>query len=152
MVVEELLLVKGITPEIYLKLKNLITVFGEGKVNLNTAEPQTLEILINACVKKIQTPGGTPPPPPLDLLNGVLGYRQEHGFFTELDLGNLIDLLSLDQAVFARLVNEFKQLVVVRSQNFRIIATGRLDSKGRQRQIDCVYDRDNKKILFWHES
>jgi len=42
---EELLLVEGITKEIYNKFKDLITVYGAGKININTASSEVLSAL-----------------------------------------------------------------------------------------------------------
>lgn len=42
---EDLLLLEGMTPEIYTQLKGLVTVFGSGRVNINTAGPDTLAAL-----------------------------------------------------------------------------------------------------------
>lgn len=41
---EELLLIDGITKEIYLQFKDLITVYGSGAVNINTASREVLQI------------------------------------------------------------------------------------------------------------
>ena len=43
--VEELLLVYGITPALYNEVKDLVTVHGSGKVNINTAPPPVLAAL-----------------------------------------------------------------------------------------------------------
>lgn len=42
---EEVLLVEGITSEIYSQFKKLVTVYGDGKININTASPEILKIL-----------------------------------------------------------------------------------------------------------
>jgi hypothetical protein len=43
--VEELLLVKGVTPSLYRQVQDLVTVDGNGQVNLNTASPAALAAL-----------------------------------------------------------------------------------------------------------
>ena len=43
--IEELLLVKGITPEVYRRLAPWVTVYGSGRINLNTAGPAVLRAL-----------------------------------------------------------------------------------------------------------
>jgi len=40
---EELLLVRGMTRELYEKVVNFITIFGEGKININTASEEVLD-------------------------------------------------------------------------------------------------------------
>jgi DNA uptake protein ComE-like DNA-binding protein len=42
---EELLLIDGITPEIFNGIKDSITVWGDGRVNINTAAPEVLKVL-----------------------------------------------------------------------------------------------------------
>ncbi len=42
---EEVLLVEGITPEIYSKFKKFVTVYGDGKININTVTSEILMIL-----------------------------------------------------------------------------------------------------------
>ena len=43
--VDELLLVKGITPESYARIRKYVTVYGEGKININTASKEVIESL-----------------------------------------------------------------------------------------------------------
>ncbi len=40
--IEELTLVKGVTPEIFEMLRNRVTIYGSGKINVNYAEKETL--------------------------------------------------------------------------------------------------------------
>ena len=44
-IVEELLLVKGITPECFNRLRNYVTVYGDGKININYAPKRVIESL-----------------------------------------------------------------------------------------------------------
>jgi len=61
--VEELLLVRGITPEIYSELARYVTIYGRGKINLNTAPKEVLksipgiddvlaEVIVEQCKEK----------------------------------------------------------------------------------------------------
>jgi general secretion pathway protein K len=43
--VDELLLVKGITPETYARIRKYVTAYGEGKVNINSAPKEVIESL-----------------------------------------------------------------------------------------------------------
>jgi len=43
--VEEMLLIKGITPEIFERMRSYVTVYGDGKVNLNSAPKLVIESL-----------------------------------------------------------------------------------------------------------
>ena len=42
---DEILLVKGMNKEIYDKLINFVTIYGDGAVNINTASKEVLEAL-----------------------------------------------------------------------------------------------------------
>ncbi len=59
---EELLLVQGMTPELYADIRDTITVYGSGGVNLNTASEHVLAAL------------GMPSA----LVNKILSYRADH--------------------------------------------------------------------------
>jgi general secretion pathway protein K len=49
----ELYLVKGITDSLYRKLSNYLTVYGEGKVNVNSAPPELLMALSDALTRDV---------------------------------------------------------------------------------------------------
>ncbi len=75
--IEELLLVKGITPELYYGteeipgLETLVTPYGrDGKVNINTADP----LVLGALSEEIEP----------DMVDGMLTYRE----YEDSDLGN----------------------------------------------------------------
>jgi len=75
--IEELLLVKGITPELYYGteeipgLETLVTPYGrDGKVNINTADP----LVLGALSEQIEP----------DMVDGMLTYRE----YEDSDLGN----------------------------------------------------------------
>jgi len=42
---QELMLIEGIDQELYSQFEGLITVYGEGKVNINTAQPEIFQVL-----------------------------------------------------------------------------------------------------------
>jgi general secretion pathway protein K len=43
--IEELLLVKGITPQVFERIRDYVTVYGDGKVSINSASKQVIESL-----------------------------------------------------------------------------------------------------------
>ena len=129
---EELILVKGITPEIYNLVKELITAYGTGKININTASSETLEILSGYCARK-----GADLNFPVDLAVKIIGLRHEGAVFETLD-----DVkLEFTQGQ-AEVLNNVAD---VKSTCFYIRPNGKIN-------IQAVFDRDNKKIIYWHES
>lgn len=146
---DELLLVKGITPEILQAVKYYITVFGEGKINVNTASKEVmLSIgLPDIIVKNI-----------LDFRNG--GKDKEGvlttGFFT--DLLNLQKILKEDYNLkeedlkpLVELID--KKLLTVSSNYFEGESVGYL-TKGPNYAITKIFfiTQRNHLIQYWHQS
>ncbi len=144
---EELGLIKGIkeieeiTPDIYNKIKGLITVHGDGLVNINTVNDEVLKILLNACVKELN-------PSPEINSDSLLKKIREAGVFKKLDdFKNVFDLNEKEVEV----IDKLQKLIKVRSNCFRIISVGKIANIGLERVIECVYDRNAKKVIWQHE-
>ena len=145
----ELTMVKGINQQLYRAIEGIFTVFGNGGVNINTAEPAALEVIIASAMNQ----AGISDQAKLEgLLSAILRYRQDYGQFNEGDLDSLLRVLDLDPADYELITVELRKNLVVESDFFRIISKGRLGVGKPTRQIDCVYDREIKELIFWHES
>lgn len=144
---EELLLVKGMTPEIYIKIKETITIYGSGKINFNTAPAPTLLALgasSNLIDKIYRFRAGN---------DGILGTTDDNIVTNE---GELINRLK----VFAGLTLDEEQLLdalmlsfTVKSICYRIKAKGTINNK--KREILCIVRVASMtgawQIIFWHE-
>ena len=141
-VLEELLLVKGVTPEIFSKIKDRTTVYGEGAVNINTADKLVLKSLgINDNLADTV----------IDFRNGPdgLAATSDDNFFSYA--GNIVESLNSFEKITpeesAQLTNIVNAgLLGVSSDNFRGLSTGK--NSGDHISIDFVFD-SNKKIKFW---
>jgi hypothetical protein len=51
-----------------------------------------------------------------------------------------------------RILNELLTLIDVKSTCFRVVTTARAGNRGAGSTLSCVYDRDNKRIIYWHET
>ena len=147
---EELLLVKDVNQEIYDKLKYLITIWGYGKVNINTTAKEILEILIDYCIKELEKRNVTDRNPE-DLIETILQLRGQDIFFTsfadlEQKLGDLPN-----HSGPRNILNVLYPQIDFKSSCFYIISTGKINNN-RSSDINCIFDRYNKKILYWHES
>lgn len=134
----ELLFIKGITKEDFSGriiqqkalpgLKDLTTIFSDGKVNINTAN----SLIIQSLDERI-----TP-----ELAAQIIEYRSNKPFTRLEDILNVpgtnIDILY-----------SLKQLACVKSSYFKIKTTAQVDDVICQ--INCVVksDRDNLNILYW---
>ena len=143
-VLEELLLVRGMTDDAFLKIKDFVTIFGDGKVNINTAGQQVLYALgmNDALVDKIilyrngkdgieATTDDNVLKDPVDIANDLktgAGLNQE-------ELNKIVELTS-------------GGLITVSSKSFFVNAEGKVGR--RKERIVCIVDRD-KHIKYWRE-
>ena len=133
------------------KLKGLLTVFGNGKINLNTASPEVIDILINAAAAKIVKSGGKINTSPDTLRARIIQARSTNNFTGT----NLVSVLNLSDAADTDLINicnSLAGLIDIKSQNFLVRSTVNISGGGLNRTIACVYDRGSNKIVSWHEN
>ena len=151
---DELKLVKGVTPEVYSKLKNFLTIYGSGQVNLNTASQPVLLALgmgANLSAKIIYARQGK---------DGVEGTADDFIF----------DPLTCNVAAFSSYIplsaeeipvlNTFFQSgkVGARSEYFRVNARARFAQDqaekatlGEIKSIESVFQAKDGKIIYWQE-
>jgi len=146
---QELLLVKGLTPEIFSAIKGIITVYGTERVNVNTASFSCLYALgLNPgiCERIIKFRQGS------DELSGT---EDDYIFKSPIELMNIGSLFTEEATQINSLIS--RNLLTVRSDIFRVSSLGLLKNERglRSREIVCVLKRQiNKgaKILYWHEN
>jgi type II secretory pathway component PulK len=143
---EELLLIKGMTPALFAWMVPKVTVFGSGKVNLNTASRPVLKALglSNSAIE------------------GIVFFRsgEDHTEGTEDDrsfsslseafgkLSQLIPKEDLNRLV--RLDQEGMLTVVSEAFRFSVVAEYTQAIKPERVQAEVVMDRKGR-ILLWHE-
>lgn len=145
---EELLLIKGITPQIYAKVFDVIAVYGEGVANINTANLLTLRALgINdELAQQI-----------MEFRRGqdaIEGTEDDNIFKTPAEIINIGPLSAEDAGLIGALIS--MNAFTVKSDIFRIYSSGILKKGNRtlQRNLVCVVQRSKNgpvKILYWHE-
>lgn len=147
---EELILVQGIEQETYDKLSDLITVWGSGRVNINTASKETLEILVEYCVKQLEK-NNIAERNPENLVDKIMDLRSKNiVFVSTADLeSKLPDLASLPGP--RNILNELDKVTVFKSSCFYIVSNGKIKSNPVY-TIECVFAKDTGKIIYWHEN
>ena len=145
-VIEELLLVYKMDQEIFDKLKYFVTIYGEGKVNINTAPREVLLALgLNRC-----------------LVENILSFRKgpdmiagtgDDDIFLQSAtivprLNQVINLSPNDMSALSNLVAAGK--FTTKSENFMIRSAGRLSHKEGQTMIVAVAQRTGQ-IKYWRE-
>lgn len=149
--IAELILAKGLRDidlKIYEKLKNLITVWGSGKVNINTLDRYVLEILMEYCRKQLQNQNISENNPG-DLAERIIQLRP---FDSVGDLQTkLTNQRSLDSSQI-NILNELYKVIDFKSACFYIRSNGKIGNSNLNSRIYCIFDRDKKNITYWHES
>ncbi len=142
--VEELLLVRGMTPAIYRRVRPFVAVYGSGAVNINTAEEAVLSAL-GLSAQGVQ---------------GILSYRAGEddtvGTADDRVLGSIASVAGELARVVPvedrnRLVQLGKdQLVGVKSTVFAVHVSAQADGSKRPVQVEAMVDRKGQ-VLAWAE-
>ncbi len=140
---QELLLVRSMTPEIYDRIKNYVTVFGGGSVNINTASEPVLSALgLGELAKKIINYCTGP--------DGQDGTADDEYFATSgnisADLSAALHLSGAEMAVVSNLVAAGK--LGVASSFFEIHSRGMLKQREIAIDIESIVDRSGK-VVYW---
>ena len=146
---EELLLIKGMTPEIFSKIKDLITVYGTERVNINTASFDcfyALGLSSSLCERIIKFRQGS---------DEITGTEDDYIFKTPIELMNVGSLFTEEATQINSLIS--RDLLTVKSDTFRISSLGQLKNEKQtlSREVVCVLRRQQEKspkILYWHEN
>lgn len=133
--VEELRLVRGITPAVFEKIRPFVTVHSSGMVNLNTAPKP---ILMSLSAGRDAADAGEIGESTAD---EILQYRKELPFRKVEEIGNVSPFLS---DLYKR--TRFRDLITVQSTAFHVRSTGEL--AGTVRTIDAVGIRAGNDIQW----
>ncbi len=142
--IEELMLVKGtqdLDKDTLADVLPLLTIYGDGKININTASSQAL-------LAVALSTGGANQNDAQAVVNAILATRTSAPFTslenlaTTLNLPNPSGAYSLAQAVSG--------FFTTQSQFFRIEVTG--NARRVVKDIIAVYSRADKKIVTWQEN
>jgi general secretion pathway protein K len=143
---EELLLVKAMTQEIFDKVKGHVTIYSSGTVNLNTAGKPVLQALGMSA----------------GLAEKVLHFRKgpdgrevtkDDNIFESVEVAG--NALGSAESLSPEETNQFDNaiatgLVSVRSDNFQGTSLGMLRDKAVLRKIVFIFDR-GKTVKYWRE-
>lgn len=141
--VEELLLVRGMTNKIFSAIKEDVTVFGNGAVNINTANKEILQAL-----------GMTG-----NLANKIINYRLDHGetpiggedmaFENLQEIGEKIELTTEEQEITNSLTAS--GMITTSSNSFKAVCGGALNGGKISSEIVCVFDRTGA-VEYWRQN
>lgn len=149
-VLEELLLVKGVTPEIYEELHDYLTIHGAAKVNINTASLPVLIALVGtnheALAQKIKRWRAA--------TDGIEGTDDDN---ICTNVAELINRLNQTEPLTTEEISLLNNLIIadlidVVSECYQIKAEGTYRGKNTKR-ITCIAKAHDQKvwIVFWRQ-
>lgn len=146
-VLEELLLIKGVTEEIFNKVKDRLTVYGDGGVNVNTAD----ELVLQSLGLDKELAGKI-----MEFRNGEDGKQatlDDNAFEdTETIPATLNTYVKLSNSEVAELNKLFASgLLTVRSDNFTGKSFGQLADTRGIALVTFVFNRKSKIIKYWRQ-
>lgn len=142
-VLEEILLVKGVEDNVFDKICNYLTIYGEGKININTAPPLVLEALgiRKSLVEKILAYRLGE--------DGIAGTEDDKIFNTISELINkLSESFRLSKEEIAEINNIANKYLTTNSYNFTAKFEAKIKNK---RKTLKVVVNNSGKILFWSQ-
>lgn len=141
--VEELMLVKDVSPELFESIKDYITVYGDGKININTVTKRAMLALglsENAAEIIIKFRNGD---------DNIAGTKDDGSFSDMSQAQSLLadpDAYRNDIAILGN-----GNIFTTRSNHFRIISDGAVDNSRVHSVITCVVDKGAKKLEYYRE-
>lgn len=126
--VSELRLSKGMTDEVYDKIKDNLTVYSDGRININTAGSIVLRTISSDITE--------------DMAQRIISYREKNLFVKNTDLKNVV---GISDAIYASLQSD----IDVKSDNYSVISTGTVNEVDNT--IEAVLKRSGTNItrLYW---
>lgn len=138
--IEELMLVKDITPEIFEGIKNYVTIYGnpDGRININTASKRVMlacalsDGLADIVILKVRNGP--------DNISGT----KDDGFFS----GDIAGQLGLPEGADRAALGKY---FTTKSNYFRIESKGAVDRSKITSKIVCVVNKGDKKLAYYRE-
>ncbi len=143
----ELVLVKGLDFKDCQNLKKIVTVVGDGKVNINTASDTVLGLLLDGLARQLN-PQGAWAVFAKNLSAKIVEGRRLKGYFSNED--DLRALIAVTGDEETNLMSALCLAISFKSDDFLIEVSGNV---GKIKSgIEMIYCRSKDQILFWYET
>jgi type II secretory pathway component PulK len=144
---DELRLVRGVTEEVFDRLINYVTIYGNGTININTASWPVLTALglDEEQAKMAET-----------IRRGADGFdgTADDSFFNnsaEL-IQALVKTLGLNEEEQNQCRKSMESIpFITESKIFRMTSVARMINRNENKSITCVFDTNGDKIVYWRE-
>jgi general secretion pathway protein K len=131
---EELKMIRGFTPEVFLKVKDFLTVHGSTAVNLNTAAPRVIQSL-RALDPTVDAAD----------LDRVVQFRDAEPI---KERSELAQMLGVQSDAYRVLSSSQEVPIAFKGDFFRIVATGEIGDEGGRRTVIAIVDHGGKNIYY----
>lgn len=128
--------------EVYSKIKTLITVYGDGTLNINTTSEEILSILSAAYAETNEEKNAA-----MRLSEDVIKFREKNGFLE--DITSIASAAGFDVNELS-LWDKINSFLGVKSNYFNIKA--QVSAREISKQIEVVFSRSKEKIVYWHQN
>ncbi len=146
---EELLLVleyfykdRSKAREVYKNIEGLVTVYSDGKLNINTVPEEVLFIFAKAYAETEEEKSAAE-----RLAQTVVKLREEKGFFNDITSVSFDASFDVGELSLWSKINAF---LGVKSNYFRINVQAA--AKEASKEANAVFKRDTKEIVYWHQN
>lgn len=123
---EEILMIKGYTPQMYKKISPFVTVYTDGLININTASKEVLMSLSDEMTES--------------LVQKIIAYRNETHF------KDRSDIMKVDG--FGTLGFSLQDRITVQGSVFRIYSKAKVEDSVRE--VEAVVQAGGK-VMYWRE-
>jgi type II secretory pathway component PulK len=145
--IDELFLVKGMTREAYDALRPYVTVYGDGRVNVNTASRKVLMalgldgVVVDKFLKARSGPDGRD------------STGDDHIFYRLFDIASEVNTLVALEEKETRQIDALntRNLLTTDSMVYGMTSRVRSDQGGAKRAIDAVFNAFSNKFEYWYE-
>lgn len=135
---------------IYNKIKDLITVYGDEKININTVSIEILNNILMPALFNALTSGSITYDQINDISQRIITVRNNGRIFDTSDIKGKLTSSSNFSTEQQTAFNELNSYIAINSDNFRIASQGKVGNIIKN--ITTIYDREGKKIVYWHEN
>ena len=144
----ELKLIRGVEEDVFEKIRPYVTAHGVGRLNLNTAD----ELLLQTLAESVSGDESDAVPA---LIERIERFRDDEGVFKSTHWPDVVAELSDGAEMPESEILVLRRMAVsftVTSRFFRVISSGDVGADGTvDAAVECVVDRSNGAIVFWHE-
>jgi len=127
--------------EAYADIQDMVTVYGNGKVNVNTAAKEVLYIITKAFAETEEEKQVAE-----NLADKIVKLRNERDFFKSIsDIPSELNLETTELSLW----NKISAFLIVKSNYFRIETEA--FTANANKKVIAVFDQKGRTIVYWHE-